>query len=166
MREISGKTDMKWFEFDDRNWIHAIHFDEHQKLNLNKIGRDLLPTYSGLGPDQVIHKEEDKEEVEEEEEAPPADSIPYQEIISYLNEKTGKKFDHRAKETRAKIKARWGVNGSSRTLQDFKTVIDNKCAQWLPDEKMISFLRPETLFGTKFESYLNEVAVKPRGSSW
>lgn len=48
MREISGKTDMKWFEFDDRNWIHAIHFDEHQKLNLNKIGRDLLPTYSGL----------------------------------------------------------------------------------------------------------------------
>ena len=96
----------------------------------------------------------------------PQDEIPYQEIISYLNEKTGKKFDHRAKETRAKIKARWGVNGSSRTLQDFKTVIDVKCAQWLPDEKMISFLRPETLFGTKFESYLNEVAVRPRGSSW
>jgi len=82
--------------------------------------------------------------------------IPYQEIIEYLNLKTGKHFSNTAKETRSKIKARWGSNGQQRTIQDFKTVIDNKCAQWLNDEKMSAFLRPETLFGTKFESYLNE----------
>jgi hypothetical protein len=41
------------------------------------------------------------------------------------------------------------------TIDDFKTVIDKKCAEWLGDSKMEPYLRPETLFGTKFESYLN-----------
>jgi len=106
--------------------------------------------------------QEQEQEQEQEQDCAGADhplkkEIPYQEIIEYLNLKTGKKFDHTTKETRAKIKARWGTNGSSRTLQDFKTVIDNKCAKWLTDEKMADYLRPETLFSTKFESYLNEI---------
>ena len=41
------------------------------------------------------------------------------------------------------------------TVDDFKTVIDKKCAEWLGNPKMEQYLRPETLFGTKFESYLN-----------
>lgn len=83
--------------------------------------------------------------------------IPYQEIISYLNEKTGKHFEHESKQTRKFIKARWGSNGKRRTLQDFITVIDNKCRSWLNDPEMAAYLRPETLFGNKFESYLNEI---------
>ena len=43
------------------------------------------------------------------------------------------------------------------TLQQFKTVIDIKSLKWLNDPKMVDYLRPETLFGSKFESYLNEV---------
>ena len=39
---------------------------------------------------------------------------------------------------------------------DFYKVIDVKCSKWLNDPKMNEYLRPETLFGTKFESYLNE----------
>ena len=31
---------------------------------------------------------------------------------------------------------------------------------------MEKYLRPETLFGTKFESYLNEKEYKPEQSSW
>jgi uncharacterized phage protein (TIGR02220 family) len=85
-----------------------------------------------------------------------APEIPYFEIIEYLNQKTGKNFDHQSKETRAKIKARWGINGKQRTIEDFVRVIDNKCASWLNDPVMVNYLRPETLFGTKFESYLNE----------
>jgi uncharacterized phage protein (TIGR02220 family) len=166
LTEISNNTDMKWFEYDDRNWIHALRFSDHQKLDLNKIGRDLLPNYSGLISELVTHKDKDKEEVKEEVKRPPADVIPYKEIISYLNDKTGKNFDYRSKETRARIKARWGVNGSQRSLDDFKRVIDNKCAQWLTDEKMISFLRPETLFGTKFESYLNEIVHASKKEAW
>ena len=42
------------------------------------------------------------------------------------------------------------------TVDDFKTVIDKKARAWLGNRDMQKYLRPETLFGTKFESYLNE----------
>lgn len=81
------------------------------------------------------------------------DQIPYQEIISYLNQKTGTQFKHTTKPTQRHIQARW--NEGFR-LEDFHTVIDVKVSKWLHDPKMSDFLRPETLFGTKFEAYLNE----------
>lgn len=80
------------------------------------------------------------------------------EIISYLNEKTGKRFKTKSKETKSRICARL-KDGFK--IEDFKQVIDNKCSQWLNDPKMSAFLRPETLFGTKFESYLNEIPTDP-----
>ncbi|MFJ7951563.1 phage replisome organizer N-terminal domain-containing protein [Lysinibacillus sp. NPDC096418] len=85
------------------------------------------------------------------------DAIPYKEIIDYLNLKTNKKYKHTSSKTQTLIKARLkdGFN-----LEDFKQVIDIKTAQWLTDNKMSSYLRPETLFGTKFESYLNETPKK------
>jgi uncharacterized phage protein (TIGR02220 family) len=86
-------------------------------------------------------------------------NIPYKEIIQYLNEKTGKDFKHTTKETRRFIKARW--NAGFR-LEDFKIVIDRKVAKWSNDPKMVDYLRPETLFGTKFESYLNEKTPEER----
>ena len=91
---------------------------------------------------------------------PPSSSneIPYQEIVSYLNEKSGKNFKHQTKQTRRLIKARW--NEGFR-LDDFKSVIDKKCKKWRKDPKMIDYLRPETLFGEKFESYLQERAPGP-----
>jgi phage replication O-like protein O len=75
------------------------------------------------------------------------------EIVSYLNEKTQKNFSHKTKSTITYIKARL-LEG--RTLEDFKIVINNKCSKWLLDPNMIDYLRPSTLFGPKFESYLNE----------
>ena len=43
---------------------------------------------------------------------------------------------------------------------DFKKVIDVKSLEWNKDPKMCKYLRPETLFGNKFEGYLNEGGVK------
>lgn len=79
--------------------------------------------------------------------------IPYSEIVSFLNEKTGKKYRPTTPKTQSLIQARW--NEGFR-LEDFERVIELKCKDWLDDEKMSRYLRPETLFGTKFESYLNE----------
>lgn len=79
--------------------------------------------------------------------------IPYKKIIEYLNQKTDKNFLYTNKETQNKIKARW--NQGFR-LDDFFHVIDVKSQKWLTNPKMIDFLRPQTLFGTKFEGYLNE----------
>ena len=49
------------------------------------------------------------------------------------------------------------------TEEDFYTVIDKKCNEWLGTE-MERYLRPQTLFGTKFESYLNQNIVKKKKS--
>jgi len=75
------------------------------------------------------------------------------EIVSYLNKKTGKDFKPKAIKTRKLIRAR---TNEGYTTEDFKQVIDMKVSQWLKDPTMNGYLRPETLFGTKFESYLNE----------
>ena len=81
------------------------------------------------------------------------ESIPYQEIIDYLNQKTGKHYRANIKKTKECINARWKEGFR---LDDFRQVIDNKCSQWLNNKDMNKYLRPQTLFGTKFESYLNE----------
>ena len=78
--------------------------------------------------------------------------LPYEEIVQYLNQKTNKNFKHTSKVTQRHIRARFAEGF---TVSDFKQVIDNKCNDWLRDQKMKEYLRPETLFGTKFESYLN-----------
>jgi uncharacterized phage protein (TIGR02220 family) len=88
------------------------------------------------------------------------DNIPYAEIIDYLNQKVGTNYRHTTKRTQTLIKARWNEGF---TLDDFKTVIDKKTAEWLNDPKMSKYLRPETLFGNKFEGYLNQkTKVKPK----
>jgi len=85
-------------------------------------------------------------------------ALPYQEIIEYLNQKAKKKF-RVVDKTRKLIQARFNEKF---TLEDFKKVIDNQTVKWLNDPKMADYLRPETLFGTKFEGYLNSNGVAPK----
>lgn len=75
------------------------------------------------------------------------------EIVDYLNSKIGTHYRPTSRKTQSLIKARMNEGF---TVNDFKTVIDNKVAEWSKDERMSKYLRPETLFGTKFESYLNQ----------
>lgn len=72
-------------------------------------------------------------------------------IVDYLNEKSGKNYRAKSKDTAKHINARLAEGFK---VDDFKTVIDKKCAEWLGTE-FEQYLRPQTLFGTKFESYLN-----------
>ena len=83
--------------------------------------------------------------------------IPYVEIIDYLNLKTKSHYKYNTNKTRDCIKARWNEGF---TLEDFKKVIDNKSKEWLGDPKYENYLRPETLFGNKFEGYLNSKSTK------
>jgi uncharacterized phage protein (TIGR02220 family) len=93
---------------------------------------------------------------------PPKEKIPFNEIIDHLNTVCGTGFKASTKETRAHIQARWK---DGFRLNDFKAVIDKKVAEWLTDPEMSPFLRPQTLFGTKFESYLNQKQPPPRPPS-
>ena len=83
------------------------------------------------------------------------------EIVDYLNSKIGTHYRATTRKTQSLIKARMNEGFN---VDDFKKVIDNKSAEWGKDSKMSKYLRPETLFGTKFESYLNQTAVKTKKS--
>lgn len=75
------------------------------------------------------------------------------EIIEYLNLVLDTNFKPTTKATQDVIKARLK---EKYTVEDFKRVIDIKYAEWSGDPKTSVWLRPSTLFGNKFESYLNQ----------
>lgn len=84
--------------------------------------------------------------------AQPKEPDPTEEVIDYLNQHAGTHYKATTANTRKLIKARLKEGF---TVDEFKIVIDKKCAEWLNNRDMAQYLRPETLFGPKFESYLN-----------
>lgn len=80
----------------------------------------------------------------------------YKNIIDYLNNKINSNYRSNSAKTKALIDAR--INEGYKE-QDFLIVIDKKCYEWLNTD-MEKFLRPETLFSNKFESYLNQPEIK------
>lgn len=82
-----------------------------------------------------------------------AESIPFEEIITYLNDIAGKSFKHQTKATRKAISGRWNDGFK---LDDFKHVIRVKTAEW-KGTSMDQYLAPSTLFRpSNFEKYLNQ----------
>lgn len=74
-------------------------------------------------------------------------------IVEYLNNKIGAHYKPNGKKMKELIRARMN---EGYTVKDFKTVIDKKFKSWGNDPKMSLYLRPSTLFGTRFGEYLNE----------
>jgi len=87
------------------------------------------------------------------------DIVPFAEIIRDLNSQTGKNYKHDAEATQRLIRARWS---EGYRFEHFQKVHSNKARQWKDDPKMDEYLRPSTLYGTKFEAYLNQ-ADGPQG---
>ena len=110
---------------------------ENNISNYNNIS--LNNSYSQAGPDRAS-KDPSKELRKD--------------IISYLNKKTNKNYKPNSNKTKSLINARF--NEGFQDLNDYKKVIDVKTDEWQDDPKMEKFLRPETLFGNKFEGYLNQ----------
>lgn len=79
----------------------------------------------------------------------------HKEIVDYLNDNCGTNYKYTIEKTKNLINDRLKEGN---TLQDFIEVIDKKCEEWI-DTNMSMYLRPETLFGEKFERYLNEEIV-------
>ncbi len=82
------------------------------------------------------------------------------EIIAYMNDVCGTSYKANNSATERNINARFKEGF---TVEDFKMVIDKKAAEWL-GTKFEPYLRPSTLFCTKFESYVNQKSARrPRG---
>lgn len=123
----------------EQNRIRQANFKQRQKLIKGNVIGNVTITEGNATEEDI---EEDKEKEKEL----------YKSIISYLNKKAGTNYKPTTAKTKTAIKARLAEGFK---VDDFKTVIDKKCAEWIGDEKMEKYLRPETLFGTKFEGYLN-----------
>ena len=73
--------------------------------------------------------------------------------VQLLNDLSGSRFRETTKATQRLIHAR---ENEGYTLEDIEAVIRHQCKLWGQDAKMQKYLRPETLFGNKFEAYLSD----------
>lgn len=166
------------YEVEGQKFIEIANFKKHQNphhtekpsvipapciitvippLNTGENPADSLIPDSGFSdssiPDSLIPDSSipEKDILSGQKEKP--DPIPYHEIVNHLNAVCNTDYQAKTKATQRIIQARW--NEGFR-LDHFKKVIDTMQAKWGRDPKMQSYLRPVTLFGTKFESYLNQ----------
>lgn len=79
------------------------------------------------------------------------DMAVYEEIVDYLNSRLNTHYKATTVLTQELIDARLKEGNS---IEDFKAVIDKMASEWT-GTKMAKYLRPMTLFGDNFESYLN-----------
>ena len=132
-----------------------------EKMNIRYPYRmDTTDTDIYINNNIDIHKEDEEDK----------DNIKFidtvKEIVNYLNDKCGTRYKYKSKKTQDLIRAR--LNDGF-TVDDFKNVISKKQSQWGDDQKWSDFLRPETLFGSKFEGYLNQKDKKEQAedmASW
>lgn len=142
--------------YDRTTWYALPKFEQsvvqNQTVNCSDLNNERFKNEQPIPINYQLTKQLTNKDIKDIVEHSPTEPIPYQEVVEYLNQKTGKNFKHTSKVTQRHIRARLAEGF---TVSDFKQVIDKKCSDWLRDQKMKEYLRPETLFGTKFESYLN-----------
>lgn len=136
----------KLSEMREKTRLRVAKHREKQRISAGSVTGNVTGNVTVTGGNAVdIDRDKEKEREEERE--------IYNQIVSYLNERAGTKYRASSAKTKTLIHARLAEGF---TLDDFKTVIDKKCTDWLGDDQYEKFLRPETLFGTKFEGYLNQ----------
>lgn len=142
--------------YDRTTWYALPKFEQsvvqNQTVNCSDLNNERFKNEQPIPINYQLTKQLTNKDIKDIVEHGPTEPVPYQEVVEYLNQKTGKNFKHTSKVTQRHIRARLAEGF---TVSDFKQVIDKKCSDWLRDQKMKEYLRPETLFGTKFESYLN-----------
>ena len=147
-----------YFVFEDKEENNIIDYQEkpnqekpnQEKPNQEKPNQDFA--------DVLIIKDSNNTEYSKKELNNKENIKEIEEVVNHLNEKAGTKYKSNSKNTTKHIKAR--INDGY-TLEDFKSVIDKKCSEWLNTD-MEKYLCPDTLFGSKFEKYLNQKINGPK----
>lgn len=130
-------------------WIQdGSKVDPQVRLGKNRLDKDRLELdkniYSRVSNETPTASESEEEKINL--------TAKTKEILEYLNSKLNTNYKNTSKKTQSLVRARLN---EGYTIDDFKKVIDIKCDEWL-NTSMSKYLRPETLFSNKFESYLNQ----------
>lgn len=142
---------------NEEGWCSEVEHGGVQKLNTQSskvehlyepsCNRQLEPSVIPHNPPSEICETEIVE----------SDAIPFSEIIDHLNQVAGTNYRSNSDKTKALIKARWD---EGYRLDHFKHVHIVKFDEWVNNEKMAKFIRPETLYSNKFEGYCNQAPSK------
>jgi uncharacterized phage protein (TIGR02220 family) len=147
------------YSVDGDQYLSLRNFHKHNNVRLDREGKSTLPAPpdspedSGSSPGVVQQTNE-----------PLTGELPHKLsedksrednictlAIEYLNNKIKTSYNPQTKKTKEHIIARVREGFC---IEDFEAVIDSRVSLWGEDNKMKEYLRPETLFGSKFESYL------------
>lgn len=134
--------------------IEVLNYKEYQDIFSQKCTTDVATDdttsdTTNVAVDDTQYKKEKNDKKDKNEK----NNKYIVEILDYMNAVCGTKYKASTPKTKTLIGARLNEKF---TVEDFKKVIATKYQEWGKDEKMKKYLRPETLFGTKFEGYLNQ----------
>lgn len=134
----AGFDKTKWYRIDYERVSNASA--QNEQTNTNRLPETTTETNNNTSDNKSDH-------------------IQYKQIIDYLNEKAGKHFRN-VESNKKLIRARWH---EGYRLDDFKKVIDNKVLDANDANSFFTdkYLQPSTLFGNKFDQYLNQ-QIKPK----
>lgn len=168
---------LKWISEDKVLVIPFLKFQYGHFNNANKVHKSIitrikevaptldLGTVFGSSTATTIEIEIEKEieiEIEKEKESTPKpkkySAVVREEdlVIEMLNQIAGRSFKPIDSHKRF-IKGRIAEGF---TLEDFRAVIEFKTAEWKNDPEMARYLQPSTLFGNKFDGYLQAARSK------
>ena len=132
----SGRFEYLYDIYEQPQQKEAVENQEEEKQGLESLG---VENQGQLNTDSFTTKKSNtNKEI-------------YAAVIDYLNSKAGTHYRSSSKDTQRHINARIAEGF---TIDDFKRVVDNMWTDWRGTE-WEKYLRPSTLFGSKFENYLN-----------
>lgn len=144
---LAGKVDV-----DSQNVVILRNWDRHSPRYFHGRDRGQDKFIRGLTADEELKLRG----IEKEK------AVLFAKVMKHLNDTAGRDFKLSCKASFGHVSARFD---EGYRWEDFKHVIEVKCQQWLGDEKLEGYLRPETLFNSeKFAAYRQERMIIRRGS--
>lgn len=142
--------------------VENLPIENHplNKYNISTISNNLDNNTDIDNSNNITNKQNTEKNIEKENKKRKSNSNSetIREIVKYLNEVCGTNYKASAEDTIKHINARLK---EGYTIDDFKKVIDIKHDEW-KDTEWEKYLRPKTLFGTKFESYINQKKIEKK----
>jgi len=125
--------------------------EEYERIRTNTNVYECIPANTNVANTNTKTDTDKKTDKDATTMSVPDASSLSSDLISYLNDKAGTSH----KPTKTVVRQIQGLLDNGYTPFQIRTVIDKKCDEWLNDSKMRGYLRPSTLFGSKFDEYLS-----------
>ena len=141
--------------------ITVLNYDKYQDpKNYERYGENDNETTTKLQPTDTIRKEVVRREEEKKKDIVGLRAATAREAIDILNELAGTGFKH----TKTNIGHVLARLAEGFTLDNVRAVVTSRVALWGDDPSMRQYLRPQTVFGSKFDAYLQAASMPSPGN--